>query len=168
MPCIDCGRGFHDECIVDSCDICHPVIDLDSTEVKKTTATGGKGAPVKDSESITDPYSTGRKRAAIQYPIFKTNPCEWRLKTNCGGGKHPIVGCVDGKQVDRHHGPVKNPLRNEPGNVHRICKFCHNRWHADNDGDYDESINETLPHSPVAMTEIEAAYYEAERKIKKQ
>lgn len=54
-----------------------------------------------------------------------------------GGGEFPIQGCSDGVQLNRHHGPDKNTLNNEPGNVHRICAHCHNRWHAKNDPDYD-------------------------------
>jgi len=39
-------------------------------------------------------------------------------------------------QEARHHGPDKNTLNNEKGNVHRICHSCHNRWHTLNDEDY--------------------------------
>lgn len=58
------------------------------------------------------------------------------MQKNCGGGTMPIVGCLDGKQQARHHGPDKNTLNNERGNVHRICHTCHNRWHTLNDPDY--------------------------------
>lgn len=151
MGCASCGRGFHEECDV-GCSRCHPTVE----KAIKTLGIGdGMGAPIKDVDKITDPYSTGRKRAAKQYPIFKTNPCEWRKKKNCGGGAAPITGCIDGFQHDRHHGPVKNPLRNEPGNVHRICKKCHNRWHAENDHIYDEETYNEMPHRPVAATDEE-------------
>lgn len=161
MPCYGCGRGFHEECDT-GCVNCHSVVDQ-----KVRTLTGnGVGQPLKDVDKIKDPYSTGRKRAAIQYPIFKTNPCEWRGKKNCGGGR-PIVGCIDGLQVDAHHGPVKNPLRNEPGNVHRICKKCHNRWHAINDPIYDEASYDETEHSPEPATEIELLVNDAEWKLKK-
>lgn len=70
------------------------------------------------------------------YPFIEGGDCEWQGMKNCGGGKRPIVGCIDGKQEARHHGPDKNTLNNETGNVHRICHTCHNRWHARNDEGY--------------------------------
>lgn len=167
MGCVGCGRGFHRECENDKgCSYCHPDYD----QVAKSISSGfsiGKGAPLKDSKNISDPYSTGRKRAAKMYPIFETNPCEWRGKKNCGGGLFPITGCIDGKQVDRHHGPVKNTLRNEPGNVHRICKNCHNRWHALNDPEYNDLVYENLKHEPELATDVELMANEAEWRLKK-
>lgn len=164
MACLACGRGFHSECEI-GCSDCHP--DYQKATQMLSATGSGRGAPTKNAEDIKDPYSTGRKRAAIQYPLFRTNPCEWRGFKNCGGGVFPIVGCIAGKQEARHHGPVKNPLRNEPGNVHRICHECHNRWHALNDADYIEEDNEKLPHMPERATEIELMASEAERRIKK-
>lgn len=89
----------------------------------------------KDDSVLKDQQSTGRKRAAIMYPLDEEADCEWARKKNVGGNI-PIVGCIDGKQQARHHGPDKNTLNNESGNVHRICHNCHNRWHAVNDPDY--------------------------------
>lgn len=90
----------------------------------------------KDDSVLVDQQSTGRKRAAAAYPLDKDALCEWHMKKNCGGGKFPIVGCLANSQQARHHGPNKNTLANEPGNVHRICHQCHNRWHTLNDPDY--------------------------------
>jgi hypothetical protein len=132
MACIGCGRGFHDECEI-GCDECHGEAD----RIVKTFIGRGRGQPTKEPEDVTDIHSTGRKRAAQLYPLFKGVLCEWQGQKNCGGGT-PIIGCIKGLQVDRHHGPIKNTLHNEPGNVHRICKHCHNRWHAVNDPIYDE------------------------------
>lgn len=82
------------------------------------------------------------------YPLNRDADCEWQGKKNCGGGKYPIFGCLDGKQQARHHGPDKNTLNNDYGNVHRICHQCHNRWHARNDEGYVwGSVYE--PHSPT-------------------
>lgn len=162
MGCPTCGRGFHNECFEGNCQECHPDTDTIFKSLKRKL---GVGQPIKNPEDIKDPYSTGRKRAAIQYPIFKTNPCEWRGKKNCGGGE-PIVGCINGLQVDAHHGPIKNPLRNEPGNVHRICKHCHNRWHAVNDPIYDEAKYENLPHRPEPAEELDLLANEAQWKLK--
>lgn len=161
MGCIGCGRGFHEECENENHEACHPNYEY----VAKTIT--GRGQPLKDPKDITDPYSTGRKRAATQYPLFRTNPCEWRGKKNCGGGKYPIIGCIKGLQQDRHHGPVKNPLRNEPGNVHRICKYCHNRWHELNDSVYIEEEYNNMPHRPELADELELLANEAQWKMKK-
>jgi hypothetical protein len=108
-------------------------------------------------EGLKDPKSTGRKRAARLYPIIADGRCEWQGKKNCGGGRVPIVGCIDGKQTDRHHGPVKNTTRNHSGNVHRICKSCHNHWHELNDLIYDEKDYGLLPHDPEDATVEECA-----------
>lgn len=101
---------------------------------------------------LTDPHSTGRKRAAVLYPLDKESACEWQGKKNCGGGRVPITGCTHGKQVARHHGPVKDTTRNQIGNVHRICTRCHNHWHELNDLIYDEREYGMLPHDPVEAT----------------
>lgn len=164
MACPACGRGFHSECDT-GCVNCHDVTD-DSKVKTLATVGGGRGQPVKDVKDVTDPYSTGRKRAAIQYPLFKTAPCEWRGKRNCGGGE-PIIGCIKGLQQARHHGPVKNPLRNEPGNVHRICTACHNRWHTINDPIYDEERYNNLLHQPEVADELELLANESFWKMKK-
>lgn len=117
MSCIACGRYLCDECDEQPC-CC-------STR------------PTEQTERLKDPKSTGRKRAAELYPLDRDAPCEWQKKKDCGGGKHPIIGCLNGKQSVRHHGPDKDTLNNEQGNVSRICSTCHVRWHALNDGDYD-------------------------------
>jgi hypothetical protein len=163
MACVSCGRGFHNECD-NGCSNCHPYVDIGKT---LTVIGNGRGQPLKNVEDIKDPYSTGRKRAATQYPIFKTNPCEWRGKKNCGGGLKPIIGCIKGLQQDAHHGPIKNTLRNEPGNVHRICKICHARWHTFNDPEYDEMRYENLPHRPELATDLELLANESYWKLKK-
>jgi len=165
MACIECGRRFHDECEIGDCEECHGEADR---VVKNLVTIGGdgRGHPLKEPEDVTDLYSTGRKRAAKLYPLFKDKPCEWQGKKNCGGGL-PIVGCIDGLQSNRHHGPVKQVLRNEPGNVHRICTNCHHRWHAVNDPTYDEDIWNTKPHAPEEATELELIVNDVEWKSKK-
>jgi hypothetical protein len=163
MGCPGCGRGFHDECENGSCEDCH----VDISQLVKSFKVGtGRGAPTKDPENVTDRHSTGRKRAAQLYPIFKDKPCEWQGKKNCGGGT-PIVGCIKNLQRDRHHGPIKDTLRNEPGNVHRICKSCHNRWHAVNDPIYNEEQYASLPHRPEDADELELLANESYWRLKK-
>ena len=114
----------------------------------------------KQDSSIRDQQSTGRKRAAVMYPLMEGAECEWTRQKNCGGGSKPIVGCVDGKQEARHHGPDKNTLNNDGGNVHRICHKCHNRWHTKNDENY---VWGSLypPHSPMPATMIDIMENEA-------
>lgn len=102
------------------------------------------------SDDIT--VSGGRKRAAELYPLDKEAWCEWRMLSNCGGGKVPILGCISGKQVNRHHGPVKKTTRNERDNIHLICSPCHNLWHAKNDAVYSEEEFDKLPHLPKEMS----------------
>lgn len=108
----------------------------------------------KDDSALIDQQSTGRKRAAKAYPMDPTMLCEWSMKKNCGGGTNPIVGCLAGLQQARHHGPDKNTLNNEQGNVHRICHCCHNRWHTLNDEGYVWG-NLYDPHSPLEATVID-------------
>lgn len=154
MGCLACGRGFHSECKKCLKGRCHRKISRLASILTNTGS--GRGAPVKNPDDVKDRHSTGRKRAAQIYPLFKNKPCEWRRKKNCGGGR-PIIGCISGLQQARHHGPVKDTLRNEPGNVHRICTSCHNRWHAQNDKHYNEEEYEKLPHKPdeELATELE-------------
>lgn len=104
--------------------------------------------------NLKDQQSTGRKRAAKMYPLDRSANCEWYRQKNCGGGHKPIVGCVNGKQQARHHGPDKNTLNNDYGNVHRICHTCHNRWHTENDEDYVWASNQP-PHEPCACEMVD-------------
>lgn len=99
----------------------------------------------------SDTQSAGRKVAAKLYPLNGDAPCEWQGLSNCGGGDYPILGCLEGKQEARHHGPEKNVQNNETGNVHRICHYCHYRWHAKNDPSYDWNAGVWTPHSPRPM-----------------
>jgi hypothetical protein len=140
---VPCGRGFHKECLK-GCKKCHE----DENEI--LILNPGSRKKGNKADGLKDPLSTGRKRAAELYPLDKEAPCEWRNRKGCGGGKRPIVGCVDGKQVARHHGPVKDTTRNHEGNVHRICTRCHNHWHELNDLVYDEREYALLPHDPIA------------------
>ena len=113
-----------------------------------------KNRTYKRESSLRDQQSTGRKRAAKLYPLDPTAPCEWRGLKHCGGGKVPIIGCNSGFQQARHHGPDKNTLNNDEGNVHRICDKCHNRWHTRNDAGYIAGSNHT-PHDGVTLATIE-------------
>lgn len=160
--CLSCGRGLCLECR--SCKCCNPETSGDGQQfhaskeridVRPSTSIASddsqraeRGRPIKNPGEIQDRHSTGRKRAAVLYPIMSDNePCEWQRTVNAGGGKFPIIGCIRGVQQHRHHGPDKNTLNNAPGNVHRICDDCHNIWHSQNDPVYDESDRVTI-HQP--------------------
>lgn len=136
--------GFGEPTVSDS------VLD-DSTDTVDSEVEEEARHTYKDDSSLRDQQSTGRKRAARWYPIDDTKLCEWAGQTNCGGGQHPITGCVGNLQSARHHGPDKNTLNNEAGNVHRICPTCHNRWHTLNDEGYDWTALQP-PHNPKIAT----------------
>lgn len=167
--CLLCGRGLHALC--EECECCNPLSKRevartgisgtpDSVGENEDIGEGGKrqrvGVPYKQPDEVRDPKSTGRKRAAILFPLDENEFCEWRGLANCGGGKLPIVGCYEGKQLHRHHGPSKDTLNNTPGNVHRICHDCHNIWHSQNDPIYDPE-NPGI-HNPRAATHNELVY----------
>lgn len=137
---IDCNW-----CLRNLSEICgHDVESVKITDSDPGDLISLDDAPVtyKTDASLKDQQSTGRKRAAQLYPLNPEAYCEWSGKTKQGGGPHPIDGCGIrsgtniGLQQARHHGPDKNTLNNESGNVHRICTPCHNEWHAKNDKDY--------------------------------
>lgn len=176
--CWACIVGLHEECpdpqpvsdelaeagYVTCCCVLHPEASAEGYEIKREV-----GRPAVAPEDAKDPVSTGRRRAQMLYPIMPGQLCEWAGQKNVGGGAVPIVGCegnliVERKggdpeqgwvQGDRHHGPDKNTFANEPGNVHRICVFCHHRWHALNDKHYgkrprreDGKVDATKPFLP--------------------
>lgn len=166
--CVYCGRGFCEEC--EDCPKsegleCHlkvePVVISSAEPLEPQDPPVAKALPAPDvrkkttRDTLKDPQSTGRKRAARLYPLDPEAPCDWQGKKECGGGRRPIIGCLDGKQQHRHHGPVKNTVKNHEGNVHRICTACHVHWHELNDLIYDEKDYGLLPHEPVEADETE-------------
>jgi hypothetical protein len=149
LVCRACAADLHGECYSpDSNDCCCATVEAMLNQVsgvpKEDRSVGSRD--YKDSKSSIDPKSTGRKRAARDYPIHNGMPCEWRGLANAGGALS-IVGCIDGIATHRHHGPNKDTLHNEKGNVHRICTKCHNRWHTRNDGSYNWN-GPWEPHDP--------------------
>lgn len=176
MRCLECGRGFHDECEHEECpvcEICNP--NLVVAEESDPVEVNNKESHYDKHKKFQDPHSTGRHRAAQLFPFvcnmcghtkqqhgpgcdkcecdgFVRKPCEWRELKNCGGGENTIVGCGDGVQTDRHHGPIIDPLRNEIGNVHRLCAKCHQRWHLLNDEYYEDQKFMTTVHKGIPAT----------------
>jgi hypothetical protein len=186
--CHTCGRGFHEECPSENERCCcfdgntsddlpmgssdfDGSIGTDDPEILSQLLVdntvddfvpvepGRRGRPHERPEKLRNVNSTGRKRANRAKPVDKRLPCEWQRKVNCGGGKNPIVGCMNGEQRHVHHGPDKDVMNNSIKNLHDICHACHNRWHVANDKDYDPYI----PHEPksVPIEEFIEAYTKA-------
>ena len=176
MTCAMCAVGYHLSCLgtcacsdnnhelPESVSVSESVekslSDDDSDTGSRYGNTGGRSYTNKSNRNLKDQQSTGRKRAAKLYPLDREAPCEWQRKAHNGGGPHPMIGCLQGLQEARHHGPDKSVTNNEEGNVHRICHRCHYNWHARNDGEYD--WNETLvsahkPHECNSDELMEAA-----------
>lgn len=152
MPCSPCVLELHNECY-NYHTICNCWANSRSASISSDSE-NKRGGPAKQDEEVTDPKSTGRKRAAVLYPIEEGMVCEWAGLKFAGGGEHPIIGCNGNLVASRHHGPNKDTLRNEPGNVHRICHHCHNRWHAANDPAYNWD-GPFKPHDPETRATIE-------------
>lgn len=179
--CLLCGRGLCELC--GECDCCNtqtksqPEVEIAEAPVSES-GDGGTGVSAtsnslrrkrysgpedksrgnlgyKSDDEVRDPKSTGRKRAAVLFPLKPESACEWEGLTNCGGGQFPIIGCYEGKQEHRHHGPDKDTLNNSAGNVHRICDDCHNLWHSQNDPSYDPKIDSKKLHAPREATNQE-------------
>lgn len=165
MPkCLACVRGFIEECDNGGCpdDVPTPTEangEGDVSETDETTDEEREGDAEskrrprrnKPDGALKDQQSTGRKRAAKLYPLNRSEPCEWRGKSNCGGGAKPIDGCTNGLQECRHHGPDYNTLNNDPENVSNICHKCHNRWHGANDSTKDDSYLILYGHKPKQL-----------------
>lgn len=171
-------------CIFCYAEFPHDPTDFCITEFAEAESISGPakmGAPVKMGDEMVDVLSTGRKRAVEIAIIEKGMVCEWALLKEAGGGAYPIQGCPGNPAKDVHHGPDKSVLNNDLGtNLHRICKSCHNRWHAANNKTYinprpeagaewrpDPSLcgnNEIKEHNiKDKMTQFEALMLEASR-----
>ncbi len=158
MACINCNAGLCWECnnLIDGICCCNrasvnaspPVAEEEDDDRRHSYRTYKRDSTLKDQQS------TGRKRAGKLYPLDEAAPCEWQGLRFAGGGRFPIIGCTSGTQQARHHGPDKNTLNNDKGNVHRICDRCHNRWHTLNDIGYTPE-DATLKHNDIDKATIE-------------
>lgn len=155
--CLPCKVELHEECLAPSQLVSGRWTCCCGDQADKPDEVFGTevGRPVSKPGDIDDVLSTGRKRAAMLYPIFEGMVCEWAGLAAAGGGIKPIVGCRGNVLVEergkysRHHGPDKNVLENGPHNVHRICPTCHNRWHALNNEFYGTRPEHGQPFLPV-------------------
>lgn len=182
VPCPACRAGFQNECHYawedDDWVSCGEVSFTASGEVKNAdtgsseTAKSDKDSgyindgyeATKDLADYKDPVSTGRKRAAEMYPISPGMVCEWAGLKRAGGGVVPIIGCLGRPASDRHHGPDKNTMNNSPTNLHRICDYCHNTWHAYNDPHYGERPPHTQPFIPQGELGVDWFEHDTETK----
>lgn len=171
--CLACAAGLYSECtnpeivVIDpemalGVELEEPVewiipcaVRFSSIEPETAVKVKGEiGRPLADPKDITDPRSTGRKRAIIALPGQTGMLCQWAGLKWAGGGVQPIVGCAGNKlaefkknedkpegidsRIERHHGPNKAVLDNSVGvNLHGICSDCHHRWHELNDPFYE-------------------------------
>lgn len=154
--CLSCARGFPEECDKGGCEDNVTVIEKievnnDENNEEESDGTGNRRTRRnKPDAALKDQQSTGRKRAAKLYPLDRNAPCEWRGRSNVGGGIG-IQGCVAGTQQARHHGPDYNTLNNDSTNVSRICHVCHNRWHQANDHTKELSYLIQYGHKPKEL-----------------
>jgi len=155
--CWPCRRGQHNGCagfvtLHLQCDCTHDTVapvpnsaigdslGLEPTEPDSRTVT----RRYKDDQSVTDPQSTGRKRAASLYPLIDGNgnrlPCDLAGKKDALPNfmKVQIDGCgvrqgtLPGKAQSRHHHDY-NVMNNDRDNIGLLCHSCHNLIHAKND-----------------------------------
>lgn len=136
IACFPCANGLYEEClnlipIEGDPEHFKPCMNVGlSKSDRRAQEAHGIGRPLKDVDEIMDPRATGSKRAATMYPLHFDEDCEWTGLLYAGGGYVTVVGCRGNLQEIRHHGPVVDMLENGPGNVHRICNQCDQRWHT--------------------------------------
>tara|TARA_R110002020_G_scaffold404912_1_gene614999 strand:- start:41165 stop:41917 length:753 start_codon:yes stop_codon:yes gene_type:complete len=172
--CAACAAGIFEEC-ENATELepgwiipCAQKFSMAAGVVGGPTERGLVGRPPLDPSQVTDPKSTGRKRAKMLAPISTGQLCEWADLKRAGGGVVPILGCQGNRMIekkggedgyvqgDRHHGPDKGTMNNRVGvNLHSICVTCHHRWHALNDPFYDD---EGRPAAEFAFLPVEPYY----------
>jgi hypothetical protein len=180
--CLACQNGYYSECLQPvgkTDDVMWPCGLAAIDHTLEEEAIKFRGGQVKIASDVTDIESTGRKRAALMYPIENGENCEWQGLLQAGGGVKPIIGCVENKATAIHHGPDKNTLNNNRNNIHKICTYCHNYWHARNDEFYGErptgseafipldSFDWTQHDSVTKATEAQLAQEMVTRSIRK-
>lgn len=146
----------------------HALTDLcETSETVEQVLEAAKGilGGYKEVGEFKDPISSGRKRAGAILPPEEMGTCEWAYLGRAGGGPYPIIGCTGKRATDRHHGPDKSTLNNaRPGegetNLHAICSFCHNAWHAANDPAYGDNGKEDRPADNSTWVPIVDVWYQ--------
>lgn len=168
MPnnCWPCKQGLHEGCAAEvtsfaSCDCLHdsappsPRSEIGAALEDDTTGLSGSEEDetgkkpnfkrkLKNNDAVTDQLSTGRKRAALLFPLKNEDgspkPCEFARRYSvlpvyteqnmdgCGIRQGTATGIAQA----RHHLNY-DTLDNSEENVVRICHSCHNKLHALND-----------------------------------
>lgn len=154
MDCMFCAAGWHHECPhlkpVEGTDNEVSTLFLCCCSDSSKVTIAPQGKQYKDGDEMKDMLSTGRKRAAKAKPIREGDICEWAMLKNAGGGIVPIIGCKGRLATNIHHGPDKSVLNNDPDtNLHKICAYCHNRWHTKNDIYYGERPKDGSAFLPI-------------------
>lgn len=152
--CINCAAEYDDAYCLWSIEGCRAQIQIDGV------ATDPFEFEIEPTEEkvMKDPVSTGRKRAAVLYPIAGGQVCDWAYRKNAGGGIDPIIGCGGRPASHIHHGPDKSTLNNDASNISLVCEFCHNRWHVANDKYYGKRPDDNstwIPHVNIIGREIQ-------------
>lgn len=165
--CRDCLLGQHDKCANTYLDYHYCTCEHTSTLVDVQAPLSAIGAALidpadalsgtsddelgnrfkrrlKDEGSLKDIQSTGRKRAAVLYPLKDENgrpiPCDFAGRRNvlpnfmqvqidgCGTRQGTVAGIA---QARHHHNYTVTD--NERSNVGLLCHSCHNLLHSKND-----------------------------------
>ncbi len=165
--CFPCSVGLYGEClnlqpIEGDPDHFLPCYGKTLAQAAEQTEKRGPGRPVvEDFDDEKKLMATGRKRAAMMYPIIEGQECEWAWLRYAGGGVETIIGCKGNllhkgqNQSAVHHGPDKSVLNNAPNNVHRICTRCHATWHLLNNKYYGKRPEKGRPFVPVGYEQLE-------------
>ena len=151
--CVNCAADFPDPFCLWSDEGCRQ-----NEEVEEVATDFEFGTEPTEERVMKDPVSTGRKRAAVLYPISGGQVCDWAFRKNAGGGIDPIIGCTGRPASHIHHGPDKSTLNNDKSNISIVCEFCHNRWHVANDkyyGKRPEDNSTWIPHVNIIGREIQ-------------
>lgn len=154
--CVNCAAEYPDTFCLWSIEGCRSQIEVDGKATDPDFELGFN-EPTEE-RVMKDPVSTGRKRAAVAYPIQAGQVCEWAFRKNAGGGIEPIIGCAGRPASHIHHGPDKSTLNNDRDNISLVCEFCHNRWHVANDkfyGKRPEDNSTWIPHVNIIGREIQ-------------
>lgn len=148
MSCTYCNADMHFICVEEALegkDCCCEGEGFVGEPIKQLLSTKRGRPHITDGSKLADVLTTGRHRAAVRISkeyLAAQHVCSWAGLAAAGGGVVPIIGCPGNIATDRHHGPNKSVLDNDDNyldfghNLHAICRFCHARWHGNNDKYY--------------------------------
>jgi hypothetical protein len=100
--CFACANGIYEECtnlqpIEGDPEHYRPCFNQQMLAPELDVVPNGQkrsvGRPMLDNSKVTDITSTGRKRAAMLYPVTEGMTCQWAGLMYAGGGVQTIIGC---------------------------------------------------------------------------